>query len=147
MVIESLTLIKPRWIPPLDEGFRPAVLATHAFQREVQVSGGGVPLVLGLERADGSLSRFETRVFPDDHPGSAANLTYAERIVKFLLWQRGGWQVYVGGSRRIGDYIKECYSPHGARTFDYHFMGEDVYERTFSVVPCAPSEDPVQRES
>jgi len=147
VVIESVTLIKPGWVPPLDEGFRPAVLANHAFQREVQTAGGGVPLVLGLERADGSLSRFETRVFPDDHPGFAANLTYAERIVKFLLWQRGGWQVYVGGSRRIGDYIQGCYSPHGARTFDYHFMGEDVYERTFSVVPCAPSEVPPQRES
>jgi hypothetical protein len=64
-----------------------------------------VPLALGLERADGSVSRFETLVFPDHHPQAAANLSYAERLVKFLLWQRGGWKVYVGGSKNIGNYM------------------------------------------
>ena len=60
---------------------------------------------LGLERANGELSRFETQVFPSDHPRAAANLMYVERLVKFLLWQRGGWHVYVGGPREIGEYI------------------------------------------
>ena len=86
-------------MPPLDPGFRPAVLANRAFREEVAASGAGVPLVLGLERPDGALSRFETVAFPDGHPRAGANLFYAERLVKFLLWQRGGWQVYVGGPR------------------------------------------------
>jgi predicted NBD/HSP70 family sugar kinase len=103
-------------------------------------------LVLGLERADGSVSRFETKVFRDDHARSDANLTYVERLVKFLLWQRGGWRVYVGGPQRIGDYIKECYSPNGPRAFDYHFMGEDVYEKTFIVIACTPEQVPARRE-
>jgi predicted NBD/HSP70 family sugar kinase len=146
-MVESFRLVEPRFVPPLDQGFRPAVLANRAFQREVADSGGGVSLVLGLERADGSLSRFETRVFPADHSRFDANLTYAERLVKFLLWQRGGWRVYVGGPRPIGDYIRECYSPDGPRAFDYHFMGEDVYEKTFTVLSCTPSEVPTQQES
>jgi hypothetical protein len=90
----TLRLVEPRFVPPLDEGFRPAVLANRAFRKEVEDSGAGVPLVLGLERPDGAVSRFETRVFAGDHPRAAANLTYAERLVKFLLWQRGGWKVY-----------------------------------------------------
>lgn len=143
----ALRLVEPRFVPSLDEGFRPAVLANREFQREVADSGGGVPLVLGLERADGSVSRFETKVFPDDHPRSDANLMVAERLVKFLLWQRGGCKVFVGGPQRIGDYIRECYSPDGPRAFDYHFMGEDVYERTFTVVSCTPEEVPAQHES
>lgn len=143
----SLKLIEPRFVPPLDAEFRPAVLANREFQRQVTGSQAGVPLVLGLERADGSVSRFETQVLSDDHPQSAANLMYTERLVNFLLWQRGGWKVYVGGPQPIGDYIRECYSPDGPRAFDYHFMGEDVYERTFTVVSCAPSEVPVERES
>jgi predicted NBD/HSP70 family sugar kinase len=143
----ALRLVEPRFTPPLDGGFRPAVLANHEFQRELAKSGGGVPLVLGLERADGSVSRFETKVFSDDHPRSDANLMYAERLVKFLLWQRGGWRLYIGGPRRVGDYVKECYSPNGSRAFDYHFMGEDVYERTFIVIPCTPEEVPAQRET
>jgi predicted NBD/HSP70 family sugar kinase len=146
-MIEALKLMEPRFVPPLDEGFRPAVLANREFQRSLGEMGGGVPLVIGLERADGSVSRFETQVFPDDHPRSDANLMYAERLVKFLLWQRGGWKVYVGGPQRIGAYIRECYSPDGPRAFDYHFMGEDVYERTFTIHPCTPAEVPAQRES
>jgi predicted NBD/HSP70 family sugar kinase len=93
------------------------------------------------------VSRHETRVLPDHHPRSDANLFYVERLVKFLLWQRGGWKVYVGGAQPIGDYVRECYSPDGPRAFDYHFMGEDVYERTFAVVSCAASEVPAERES
>lgn len=144
---EFFTLVEPGFVPPLDEGFRPAVLANRVFQTEVADSGQGVRLVLGLERADGCVSRFESWVFPEDHARSRANLVYAERLVKFLLWQRGGWKVYVGGPKSIGDYIKKCYAPDGERAFDFHFMGEDVYERTFSVVPCTASEVPPERES
>ena len=144
---EPFRLVEPNLVPPLDEGFRPAVLANRQFRSEVADSGGGVPLVFGLERGDGSVSRFETRVFPDDDPRSDANLMYAERLLKFLLWQRGGWKVYVGGPRRIGDYVRDCYSPDGIRAFDYAFMGEDVYEKTFTIVSCTPSEVPAQRES
>jgi predicted NBD/HSP70 family sugar kinase len=142
----ALPFVKPRFAPPLDQDFCPAVLVNHAFQREVAASGIGVPLVLGLERTDGEMSRFETQVFPEGHPRAEANLMYTERLVKFLLWQHGGWRVYVGGPRSIGEYIQMTYAPQGAREFDYHFMGEDVYESTFTVVPCAASEVPTARE-
>ncbi|MEJ2559589.1 MAG: ROK family protein [Anaerolineae bacterium] len=132
---EFFELVKPRFVPPLDANFRPAVLANRQFQEKVQDSGVGVPLVLGLERADGCVSRFET-----------ANLSYAERLLKFLLWQRGAWKVYVGGPKHIGNYIQKCYAPGGERAFDFHFMGEEIYEKTFTVVPCAPAEIPLEQE-
>lgn len=144
---DEFRLVAPSFMPPLDENFRPAVLANRAYQSEVAQSGGGVPLVLGLERPNGSVSRFETRVFPENHPGSGANLMYVERLVKFLLWQKGGFRVYVGGPRSIGSYIASVYSPTGARAFDYHFMGEEVYERPFEVVSCSPEEVPPERET
>jgi predicted NBD/HSP70 family sugar kinase len=139
-------LVAPKFVPPLDPDFRPAALANRAFRKEVAESGKGVPLVLALARSDGAVSRFETRVFPEGHPRSEANLRYAERIFKFLLWQRGGWQAYVGGPTSIGDHIRQCYSSDGARAFDYRFMGEDVYDRIFAVVSCAPSQVPAERE-
>jgi predicted NBD/HSP70 family sugar kinase len=144
---ETLSLIKPSFSPPLDEDFRPAVLANRAFQSEVAAAGGGVPLVLGIERQDGALAHFQTAVFPAGHPRAAANLKYAERLVKFLLWQRGGWKVYVGGPAQVGGYIQQTYAPEGARKFDYHFMGEEVYEQPFTVVACAPVEVPPANES
>jgi hypothetical protein len=79
---DGLTLIQPRLIPSLDSDFRPAVLASRAFQKEVAHPGVGVPLVLGLERANGELSRFETQVFPSHHPRAAANLMCGERLPK-----------------------------------------------------------------
>ena len=68
-MIKSFELVKPKFVPPLDEGFRPAVLANRAFQKEIEASGTGVPLTLGLERPDGTVSRFETMVFPDARIG------------------------------------------------------------------------------
>jgi predicted NBD/HSP70 family sugar kinase len=143
---DSFTLIAPSIIPPLDLGFRPAVLANRAFRQAVAASGVGVPLVLGLERVNGSLSRFETTVFPDDHPQADANLMVVERLVKFLLWQKGGWKVYVGGPRRIGEHIRATYAPDGARAFDYVFMGEKVYQQPFTVVICTADEVPPEHE-
>ena len=142
----SFRLVKPRFSPPLDPEFRPAVLANRAFQEEVEASRAGVPLVLGLERPDGSVSRFETQVLPAGHPRADVNLVYAERLFKFLLWQRGGWAAYVGGPRDVGEYVRKHYAPGGRRQFDARFMTEDVYERTFTVVPCDPAEVPAERE-
>lgn len=142
----NLPLIKPKFVPPLDEAFRPAVLANRAFRQKVEAAGGGDPLVIGLERDDGLLSRYETRLLPSAHPLAAANLDYAERLVKFLLWQRGGWKVYVGGPEDVGRHIKQCYAPNGPRAFDYHFMGEQVYCRPFTVTLCAAEEVPPANE-
>jgi hypothetical protein len=133
----TFELVKPNYIPPLEDSFRPASLANRAFRRQVAASGRGVPLVFGLERADGALGRHETMVYPDDHPLAAANLFYAERTLKFLLWQKGGWRVFVGGPASIGEHLRRVYAPDGERAFDGAFMGEEVYERRFTVVPCS----------
>jgi predicted NBD/HSP70 family sugar kinase len=143
--MNSFHLVKPSFVPPLDEEFRPAVLANRNFLREVGQSC--VPLVLGLERENGRISRFETRVFPEGHPQAEANLTYVERLVKFLLWARGGFRVYVGGPKSIAEYLQKLYAPGGQREFDFYFMGDQVYEQTFTVVHCDPSEVPAEQEA
>ncbi len=143
----TFTRVKPRFIPPLDEDFRPAVLANRAFQKQVADAGGGELLILALERPGGAVSRFETRILPQDHPEADANFEYAERILKFLLWQRGGYKVYVGGPKNIGENLAQCYSAQGARAFDYGFMGQEIYDAPFTVVACAPEQVPPARES
>ncbi len=137
----------PKFVPPLDRHFRPAVLVNRAFREEVQASRAGVPLVFGLERPDGSVSRFETHVFPEGHPQAKTNLGYAERLFKFLLWQRGAYRVFVGGPQAVGETIRRSYAPGGAREFDFHFMGRDVYGRGFTVNVCDPNQVPTERES
>jgi predicted NBD/HSP70 family sugar kinase len=138
-------LIEPKIQPPLDEDFRPAALANRNFQRRVKPVG--VRAVIGLERSGGEVSRFEAFVYPEGHPDFESNLPYIERLVKFLLWQRGGHTVYVGAPRRIGEFICHVYSSSGARKFDSHFMGALVYEKDFSVVACNDDEVPDSRET
>ena len=141
----TFPLVEPKIAPPLDAAFRPAALAARCFEDEVEQAG--VPLVIGLERDNGKLSRFETKVFPEDHPRAAANHYYAERLLKFLLWQRGGYTVYAGGPPSIGAYLQECYAPGGKRQFDRAFMGTQVYERDFSVISCRADEVPPAKEA
>ncbi len=143
----AFRLVAPRLTPPLDPGFRPASLANGAFAAEVRASGTGVPLALALERSGGAVSRFDTVVFPEDHPRAAANLAYAERLLKFLLWARGGWRVYVGGSPAVAAHLAAVYAPDGARRFDVEFMGAQIYQRPFTVTPCAVDAAPAPREA
>lgn len=143
--MDDFKLIAPRLAPPLDEHFRPAVLANRAFLAEA--GEAAVPLVIGIERENEHVSRFTTLVFPEDHPRTAANLRYAERILKFLLWQRGGFKIYAGGPASIGEHLRRVYAPGGERAFDNHFLGEQVYEQPFQVIPCRPEDVPAAREA
>lgn len=140
-----MQLIEPRVTPPLDEEFRPAVLANREFQRRVRPVG--VPAVIGLERSGGEVSRFETLVYPEGHPDFENNFAYIERIVKFLLWQRGGHTLHIGAPQGIAEYIRSVYSSTGRREFDAHFMGMLVYEKEFSVIAATVSEVPASHET
>lgn len=114
---------------PLDPGFLPAVLFNRRYVDNTRASGKGVPLVIGLEREGGLVSRFETSVMPD---GGEETLRYVERIVKFLLWSRGGWKLQIGGPKAIGAFIRKTYSPRGERKFDVEMM-ELAYGKKFEV--------------
>ncbi len=140
-----MELISPAIKPPLDDYFYPAALANRNFQH--RVSPFGVRAVIGLERSGREVSRFETFIFPEGHPEFNSNLPYIERIVKFLLWQRGGHTLYVGAPDRIGRHIRKAYSGNGERKFDFHFMGTQVYEREFCVVVCDADEVPASHET
>ena len=132
-------LAAPRISPPLDQDFRPAVAAHRTFQAEVARSGKGVPLAIAVEADNGAISGYRTAVFSEKDKRFASNFPYVERIVKFLLWQRGGWRVVIGGPKAIGQHIQKIYSQTGARAFDVDLMNT-VYGRPF-VVEITASED------
>lgn len=114
---------------PLDPGFLPAVLFNRHYLETARATGQAVPLVIGLEREGGLVSRFETSVIPD---GGEETLRYVERIVKFLLWARGGWKLQIGGPKAIGTFIRKTYSLRGGRKFDVEMM-ELAYGKKFEV--------------
>jgi len=137
--------IDPALIPPLDAAFIPASVFNRGFRKRVS-QAGGVPLRLALERAEGVISTYSTEVPLPNSADSPACLHYVERIVKFLLWQHGGWKLTVGGPKEVGEHIRSTYSPSAPRAFDYEFMSR-VYEKPFTVVITTPEAVPEAREN
>jgi predicted NBD/HSP70 family sugar kinase len=124
---------QPSILPPLDPGYVPASLWTRAFRNRLKSSAQAQPLSLALERPDGTISRFDTTVFPHTEEFAAFNRRYVERFVKFILWSRGGYRLLVAGDPAIAAMLKEVYCASGERKFDYEFLGARVYGRTFQV--------------
>ncbi len=127
---------------PLDPDFQPAILFNRSYTAAVEASGQGVPLVLGLERENGLISRYETCVFPKADP---VTRRYVERIVKFLTWSRGGWKLHFGGPKVIGEIIRKTYSLRGARRFDCEMMA-CAYGQSFQVALMRPEKVPARKE-
>lgn len=127
---------------PLDPKFLPAVLFNRQYVRSVHASGKGVPLILCLERENGLVSRFETTVGPT---ADTETLRYVERIVKFLLWSRGGWKLHFGGPISIGEAIRRIYSSRGARKFDCKMMAL-AYGRNFEVTVTNTNKVPAAKD-
>jgi predicted NBD/HSP70 family sugar kinase len=138
-------VVNPAIIAPLDHGFLPAGLFTRAY-RQLAFTCGAVPLRVALERGDGSISSYTTTIIPSEKGYLEATQLYVERLVKMLLWQRGGWKLYLGGPAEITGHIKQIYSPGGTRKFDHEFMGE-VYENVFEVVATTPERVPDTKET
>jgi predicted NBD/HSP70 family sugar kinase len=129
--------VSPAFRPELDPEFLPAVLWNRVYRKLVADDSGNRPFALALVRADGTASVHHDRVLSAAHPASAHTLRYAERLLKFLLWQKGGCRVLMAGAEEITTALASIYSPAGERAFDYDFMGARVHGRRFSLEACA----------
>src|SRR5216683_923435 len=120
---DHLLRVKSRILPPLDPDFCPAYLGNKAFAEGVRGNGQAAPLCFALERPHDRVSVYRTVAFPPGHAMEPHNLAYAERILKFLLWQKGSARVFVWGPPAVAEYLRGAYAPGGARAFDSEFMG------------------------
>jgi predicted NBD/HSP70 family sugar kinase len=127
--------VVPGVTPVLDAGFRPAVLAVRAFDNLVSSTSAAIPVRLALEQADGSVFRFDTRVLPESHPQAAANGIHLERFVKFLLWSRGGFRIYIDGPAPLAAQLAAHYRDTEAGRFDAHLVAERMFDHALEVVP------------
>ncbi|UCF37182.1 MAG: ROK family protein [Acidobacteriota bacterium] len=137
----------PKIKPVLDPEFVPIALWNRAFHKKIAESRNGEYLGVALERGDGSTTTIETQVLPHRGEGIQLNQRYVERLIKYMLWQKGGYKVYLAGDPAIAAYIAEVYSPQGERAFDHEFMGDRIYGKPFSVVHVKREDLPEGRES
>ena len=139
--------VSPKIRPALDPDFVPAALWNRSFRARVRECGKQVPLAIALERTDGSTSVLQTTVLPHEGVNIPANERYVERVLKFLLWQKGGYRVVIAGDPEIAGFIQNVYSPGGRRAFDFHFMGDQVYNRRMEVERLDFNEAPAANEA
>jgi len=121
-------------VPVLHPQFRPAILARRSFAEQVRQSGNPQPVRIALEQADGSVYHFRTEFFPAGNPAAAGNYQHIERIVKFLLWSRGGWRIYFDGPAAIAVRLTAHYRDDATGKFDSDMVGEKMFDHPLEVV-------------
>ncbi len=136
-------LATPSVVPELDSNFRPAALWNRAFAKAVRESGRAVPVAIAVERDQNQVSLYDMALFAEGvkEAWDEANYFYIERLVKCLLWVKGGWKVTIGGAPVVGEALKAAYRKGGQRGFDAEFMAR-VYEQDFTVEIVDLSEMP-----
>ncbi len=146
---ESLLDVPPATRAELDPGFRPAILANRNYQSAVRTSAGNgngkETVSLALERNNGLVCRRDLDLLPASLGYDEDTYRYVERLVKFLLWAKGGWRLYFSGPEGIARRLRTAYAAGGARAFDADLIAVKVYGKTFEVVSCAADEVPEER--
>lgn len=113
--------------PSLDPGFIPLMRFNRAFLADAKK-----PVGIAVERADGQMA--SCRTFIHGTPEMAdADHYYIERLVKTLLWMKGGFKVYVSGDEGLCQYLKSVYCAGGQQEFDWDYMA-NVFEQPFEIV-------------
>jgi predicted NBD/HSP70 family sugar kinase len=130
--------VTPKFPAPLDPEFVPASLFNRDYLKTVKKSGRAIEIKFVLERPNGRRSVFATQILPEDD----RTFVYCERLLKALLWLRGGCKVQVAGAKEVAKQLAEVYSATGPRAFDYDFLGRRVYRQELTIDSIEFSEAP-----
>ena len=119
-------------IAKLEPQFLPMVKVINDFKEAVKGASSQTVCVC-VERNGGLMAVYKLDVYKENTGHDEENYEIVERIIKTLLWAKGGYKVYVAGSKYIYERIAADYSVGGAREFDFNFMAR-VYEKPFEVI-------------
>ncbi len=115
--------------PKLDPAYLPLYKFNQAFLRDARQ-----PLGIAVERAGGEMAVCETFIHGTPEMREA-DCYYVNRLVKTILWMKGGFRIYVRGSEDIRAYLSGAYAAGGCQEFDWDYMA-NVFEHPFEVVSC-----------
>ena len=120
--------ISARWhhTPELDGDFYPISQFNRAFLKTA-----AKPVSIALERSGGQMATVHTFVHGTEEY-AAADHYYIDRLVKTLLWMKGGFCIYTDDADTCA-YLKSVYCDGGARQFDWKYMA-DIFRHPFEVL-------------
>ncbi len=113
--------------PELDPDFIPILRFNQEFLRTAKK-----PVSLAVERADGQTAALHTFIHGTPELREADHY-YIERLVKTMLWMKGGYKIYVAGDEDAADYLRSVYCAGGQQEFDWDYMA-NVFEHPFEIV-------------
>lgn len=142
---EQEVAFSPAIRPALDPAFSPAVLANRQYRRKVNRENNAESFRIALERENGLVTRGDVQVLPPASGDQENTFQYLERHIKFLLWSRGGWRLFLNGPQQYCDRLKACFQTGGSRAFDANMMSR-VYARAFTVDVVSSAEIPAAQE-
>jgi len=119
-------------IAKLEPEFMPMAKVINDYKAAVAKSDSQ-KVVIAVERNGGLIATYNLDTYKEGTGHDEENYEIAERIIKTLLWAKGGYKVFIAGSKYIYDRIAADYKTGGAREFDYDFMSR-VYDKPFEVV-------------
>ena len=126
-------------IAKLEPEFMPMVKVVNDFKAAV-AKAESQEIRICVERNGGLTAVYKLDIFKENTGHDEENYEIAERLIKTLLWVKGGYKVYIAGSKYIYERIADDYRVGGAREFDLGFMSR-VYERAFEVIYVENIED------
>lgn len=119
--------------PVLDPDFYPILRYNRAF-----LATADKPVSVAVERTDGQVAAYHTFIHGTKER-HAADCYYINRLVKTMLWMKGGNRIHISGDEGIYRYLCEAFSASGRQAFDNRFMarvfGQDV---TVCFTDCVP---------
>jgi predicted NBD/HSP70 family sugar kinase len=145
--MSDLLFSEPKFRPILDPEFEPIALRTRAYRSAAQQTRDATEFGLSLERKDQSTSVYRARLLPHRGDYIEGNERFVERVVKFLFWQKGGWKISLAGPPELAAYLKQVYSPTGARAFDNKLIGKRIYGHPLCVEHVEITDLPAERET
>lgn len=101
------------------------------------------PVRIALTRPGCEVSVYDTFIRGGEK-NRELDILHLERIIKFLLWSRGGYMVAICGADELANAIAQIYSVTGSRAFDVQFM-QTVYCLPFSVRALPLDQCPEER--
>ena len=113
--------------PALDPGFLPLQRFNEAF-----LAGAHKSIGIAVERANGEMAAVETFIHGIDALREADHY-YIDRLVKTMLWMKGGYKIYVRGDEDTYVFLKSIYCDGGKQAFDWDYMSQ-VFEHPFEIV-------------
>ena len=96
------------------------------------LEGAKKPVSIAVERADGQMAACHTYIHGTEEMYDA-DCYYIERIVKTILWMKGGFKIYVAGDEKVYEFLKAAYNAGGQQEFDWDYMA-NIFEKPFEVV-------------